>query len=94
MVNVLMAMRHATKGVRDFVRKSPKTGNYEVIDGDILKACGFLNQHGSPQPQWVHKVADGILWDGQAYVGPNEAAWPMLCRAVYDAAMELKVNIN
>ena len=88
---LLLSMRHATKGEREFVEKSAKTSQYALKDGAILKECGFTNGRGTPIAQWMHKLQEGIVWDGEKFLEPSEAVWPMTCRAIYDTAVGMKV---
>jgi hypothetical protein len=94
LTTLLLAMRHATKGEREFVNKSAKSGRYELKDGAILSACGLVNQYGTPLSQWLDKLQDGVVWDGKAYSAPSDAVWPMVCRAVYDEARAMNVSMD
>jgi hypothetical protein len=92
LTTILLAMRHATKNEREFVKVSEKSGNYSLIDGDLLKTCGFVDANGVVVAQWLPKLHAGFVWDGARYNGPSEAVWPMVVRAVYEEAQVLKVN--
>lgn len=95
--NVLMAMRHATKGERQFVAKSAKSGRYSLTDGDLLLAGAFVNQHGSPLAQWLDELAEGYVRSDvpapNTKSGPSTAVWPMVCKAIADEAFKLKVEV-
>lgn len=94
LVTVLKNLAHATKGEREFVEKSAKSGRFALKDDLILKECGFVNSHGTSVSQWLDKLAEGIVWDGVAFGAPNTSAWPMACRAVYNTALALRVSIE
>jgi len=91
MVTVLLQMRTATKGVRDFVRRSPK-GNYELVDGPLLDDCKLQNGDGVAVSQWLHKLHAGYVWDGQKFI-VKDAMWDKLCWAVVEEAAKLHVMV-
>lgn len=92
LTTLLLGMRHASKGERQYVQQSSRSGRYSLIDGDILKECGFVNAEGTPMGQFLDRLQDGVVWDGKSWSEPSPAVWPMLCRAVYDAAQVAGVS--
>lgn len=78
-VNVLFAMKHATKNERVFVERSPK-GSYALRDAEMLKACGLVDENNAPKPVWLHKAIE------------NKPLWLLICRATADEANRLKVS--
>lgn len=78
-VNVMFAMKQATKGERVFVERSPK-GNWALRDDRILKDCCLVDENGIAKPVWMHKAFE------------NKPLWALICRAVVEQADALKVS--